>query len=116
LYFSFFGDVLFVFPIILTGLSEQHHGHNIATLPAHNKRSVWTVATRPFKSEHFATFPPELIRTCIEAGCPPGGVVLDPFFGAGTTGVVAKQLNRHYIGIKLNENYVKIAERRIEKA
>ena len=84
--------------------------------PARNKRDVWLIPTRPFKEAHFATFPPELASHCIKAGCPENGVVLDPFFGAGTTGVVAKQLNRNYIGIELNENYVEIAERRIKKA
>jgi DNA modification methylase len=80
-----------------------------------NKRSVWTVATAGFKEAHFAVFPEELIRPCILAGCPEGGTVLDPFFGSGTTGIVAKKLQRKYIGIELNEEYIKIAERRIEK-
>jgi len=70
-----------------TGFPPQHHGSNIPMLPARNKRSVWTVPTRGFKGAHFATFPPALIRTCIEAGCPLGGIVLDPFMGAGTTAV-----------------------------
>lgn len=79
-----------------------------------NKRSVWTVATVPFKGAHFATFPPELIRPCIRAGAPVGGTVLDPFFGAGTTGAVCIEENREYIGIEINPAYVKIAKRRIE--
>jgi DNA modification methylase len=99
-----------------TGLPEQHHGSNIATLPARNKRSVWTVSTRAFKGAHFATFPPDLIRTCIEAGCPPGGVVLDPFIGAGTTAIVAVESGRNYVGVELNADYVKMAEERIERA
>ncbi len=78
-----------------------------------NPRSVWTVTTRPFKEAHFATFPPKLIEPCILAGCPEGGTVLDPFFGAGTTGLVCQQLNRNCIGIELNPEYVKIAERRL---
>ena len=78
-----------------------------------NRRSVWTVPTRPFKGAHFATFPPDLIRACIEAGCPSNGVVLDPFMGAGTTAVVAKQLGCNYVGIELNSAYVDMAERRI---
>jgi DNA modification methylase len=81
-----------------------------------NRRSVWTVPTRGFKGAHFATFPPDLIRTCIAAGCPSGGVVLDPFMGAGTTAVVARDLGRNYIGIELNGEYIKIAERRLKKA
>jgi len=78
-----------------------------------NLRSVWTIATKPFKEAHFATFPPEIPELCIKAGCPIGGVVLDPFFGAGTTGLVAKQLGRDFIGIELNQNYCEMAERRI---
>ena len=78
-----------------------------------NKRSVWTVATRPFKEAHFAVFPPDLIRPCVLAGCPEGGTVLDPFFGAGTTGLVAKQEGRGYIGIELNPEYVEMARARI---
>lgn len=80
-----------------------------------NKRSVWTVNTKPFKDAHFATFPQELILDCIKAGCPEGGIVLDPFFGSGTTGIVAKKLNRHYIGIELNPKYIAIAEKRLYK-
>jgi DNA modification methylase len=80
-----------------------------------NKRSVWTVATQPFSEAHFATLPPELIEPCILAGCPKGGMVLDPFFGAGTTGLVADRLQRDCIGIELNPAYVEIAERRLAK-
>jgi len=78
-----------------------------------NKRDVWMVPTKPFKGSHFAVFPPDLIRPCILAGCPEGGVVLDPFFGSGTTGVVAKQEGRHYIGIELNPGYIEMAKERI---
>lgn len=78
-----------------------------------NKRSVWNVATRPYKGAHFATFPEKLIEPCILAGCPPRGFVLDPFFGSGTTGAVAKRLGRNYIGIELNPEYIKLAEERI---
>jgi len=78
-----------------------------------NKKSVWTVPTMPFKEAHFATFPPNLIIDCIKAGCPEGGIVLDPFIGAGTTGLVAKKLNHNYVGIELNPEYIKIAEKRI---
>lgn len=79
-----------------------------------NKRSVWTVSTRPFKGAHFATFPPALIEPCILAGCPEGGTVLDPFFGAGTTGLVAQRHNRKWIGCELNPEYAAIAQARIE--
>lgn len=78
-----------------------------------NRRSVWTVATHSFAGAHFATFPPDLIKPCILAGCPEGGIVLDPFFGSGTTGVVATQLGREYLGIELNPDYVAMANRRI---
>jgi len=70
-----------------------------------NKRSVWTVATKPYSGAHFATFPPELIEPCILAGAPAGGIVLDPFFGSGTTGQVCQQLGRQWIGCELNPAY-----------
>ena len=79
-----------------------------------NKRDVWEVSTSPFKGAHFATFPKELITPCILAGCPKGGTVLDPFFGSGTTGVVAIETGRHFVGIELNPEYVKIAQDRIK--
>ena len=78
-----------------------------------NRRSVWTVTTKPYKGAHFAVFPPALIEPCILAGTLVGGIVLDPFFGAGTTGLVAKNHNRNYIGIELNAEYVEIAKKRI---
>lgn len=78
-----------------------------------NKRSVWTVATKPFSEAHFATFPEELISPCVLAGCPEGGLVYDPFMGAGTTSYVAKKLGRHFLGSELNPAYIEIANRRI---
>lgn len=78
-----------------------------------NKRSVWTVNTQPLDEAHFATFPPKLITPCILAGAPVGGVVLDPFTGSGTTGLVAIQLQRSFVGIELNPEYYAMAERRI---
>jgi len=80
-----------------------------------NKRNVWTITTKPFKDAHFATFPKDLIEPCIKAGCPEGGVVLDPFGGSGTTGIVAALNNRNAILIELNENYIDIANKRIDK-
>lgn len=81
-----------------------------------NRRSVWSVPTRPFPEAHFATFPPDLIRPCILAGCPQGGTVLDPFFGSGTVGQVCVEEGRNFIGIEINPDYVTMAERRIAEA
>lgn len=80
-----------------------------------NKRSVWEVTTQPFSEAHFATFPPKLVEPCILAGCPEGGTVLDPFAGAGTTGLVATRLHRNFIGIELNQDYIAMATRRIRE-
>lgn len=79
-----------------------------------NKRSVWTVATRPFREAHFATFPEQLIEPCILAGSAAGQLVFDPFMGAGTTAVVAERLGRSWAGCELNPEYAEIAERRIK--
>lgn len=81
--------------------------------PFRNRRSVWTVPTRAFKGAHFATFPEQLIEPCILAGSPAGGVVLDPFMGAGTTAVVAERLGRKWLGCELNPEYAAIAMNRI---
>lgn len=78
-----------------------------------NRRSVWSVATKPFKGAHFATFPPDLIEPCILAGCPAGGHVIDPFNGAGTTGLVSIQHGRNYTGIELNPDYIALANDRL---
>jgi site-specific DNA-methyltransferase (adenine-specific) len=80
-----------------------------------NKRNVWTITTKPCKEAHFATFPKDLIEPCIKAGCPEGGVVLDPFGGSGTTGIVSALNNRNAILIELNQNYIDIANKRINK-
>lgn len=79
-----------------------------------NKRDVWSVTVKAVKEAHFATFPEDLIKPCILAGCKRDGVVLDPFFGSGTTGRVAESLNRRYLGIELNPNYVEISKRRTD--
>jgi DNA modification methylase len=78
-----------------------------------NKRSVWEVATQPFSEAHFATFPTALIEPCILAGCPKGGTVLDPFGGAGTTGLVADRLGRNAVLIELNPEYAAMSQRRL---
>ena len=81
-----------------------------------NKRSVWTVTTRPYKGAHFATFPPALIEPCIQAGSRPGDIVLDPFMGSGTTAAVALQHGRQYLGCELNPAYQPLQEARIANA
>ena len=80
-----------------------------------NRRDVWLINTVPYKGGHFAAFPPKLAETCIKAGCPKGGVVLDPFFGSGTTGAVCKRLSRRYLGIELNPEYCETAKTRIQQ-
>ena len=81
-----------------------------------NRRTVWRIATRPFKEAHFAVYPPDLIEPCILAGCPPDGLVLDPFMGAGTTALVAESLGRRWLGFELNPEYITIARRRLAQA
>ena len=80
-----------------------------------NKRSVWTVTTKPYSGAHFATFPTDLIRPCILAGCPKGGVVLDPFGGSGTTAAVANEENRNAILCELNPEYIPLINQRLSK-
>jgi DNA modification methylase len=88
--------------------------HKIPVREKRNRRSVWTVTTKPFKGAHFATFPMDLIEPCVLAGSRLGGTVLDPFFGSGTVGVVAKKHGREFIGIEMNAEYVEIAKKRCE--
>ncbi|HLZ16399.1 MAG TPA: site-specific DNA-methyltransferase, partial [Cyclobacteriaceae bacterium] len=78
-----------------------------------NKRCVWTIPVRGFRGQHFATFPEQLIETPILAGCPEGGIVCDPFFGTGTSGLVAQKLRRRFLGIELNPRYVRLARNRL---
>lgn len=79
-----------------------------------NKRTVWNINTKPFKEAHFAVYPEELCETPIKAGCPKEGIVLDPFFGSGTTGVVALKQRKKFIGIELNPEYIEIAKKRLK--
>ena len=81
-----------------------------------NKRSVWTVTTKPYKGAHFATYPTDLIRPCVLAGSRVGDVVLDPFNGSGTTGFVSVEERRKYIGIDINPEYLALADARIKSA
>jgi DNA modification methylase len=92
---------------------QDENAEQMLTTIGRNKRSVWTVTTQPFKEAHFATFPPALIEPCIKAGCPVDGTVLDPFGGAGTTGLVSDRLQRNAILIELNPAYATIAKNRI---
>ena len=98
------------------GINKTRSGgyYDDALMPTtRNKRDVWLINTVPYKGGHFAAYPPKLAETCILAGCPAGGVVLDPFFGSGTTGLAAKSLDRRYIGIELNAEYCALAGARI---
>ena len=94
--------------------AHLHSDNNSEWTPeqGRNKRSVWEVTTKPYSGAHFATFPPDLIKPCIMAGCPTGGTVLDPFGGSGTTGMVALELGRNAELIELNPDYVEIIEGR----
>lgn len=80
-----------------------------------NKRDVWNCSVAITKEAHFAVFPKELIEPCILAGCPENGLVLDPFSGSGTSGIVAVNNSRNFIGVELNPEYISITERRVEK-
>lgn len=88
------------------------HRATAAVLPYRNARSVWSISTQPFKGAHFATFPPALAERCILAGCPVGGTVIDPFGGAGTTGLVADRLGRAAVLIEINPAYAAMARER----
>lgn len=98
--------------------SRLHSGNEYLGTPdgKRNKRSVWTVSTKPFKGAHFATFPLDLVEPCILAGCPVGGVILDPFGGAGTSGLAAVTNDRNAILCELNNEYALMAQRRIAHA
>ena len=94
-------------------LNQGNSAHPDLERNDRNKRSVWNISLKPYSAAHFATFPPELPRTCILAGCPEDGTVLDPFAGAGTTLMVANQLQRHAIGVELNPDYAQLGQDRI---
>ena len=81
--------------------------------PTRRKRSVWTVNNKPYRGAHFAVFPPDLIEPCIRAGSREGDIVLDPFMGSGTTAMVAKSLNRYYMGCELHEDYGNLMQERV---
>ena len=89
--------------------------YDATKLKGKNKRDVWSVSTNGYKGAHFAVYPPKLIEPCVLAGCPDGGTVLDPFSGSGTTGVVALNNQKKYIGIELNPEYATISHERIKE-
>ena len=104
----------------IPGQTHQHlndyrpNGYAEEDIPLlRNNRDVWQINSVPYKGAHFAAYPPKLVETCLLAGCPQDGIVLDPFLGSGTTAAVAKQMGRHYIGIELNPDYCALAEQRI---
>lgn len=95
-------------------VERESHGLTPNESGKRNRRSVWTIATRPYKGAHFATFPEELVRPCILAGSRPGDTVLNPFAGSGTTGAVAEQEGRDFIGIEINPDYCEIIRQRLD--
>ena len=104
----------------IPGQAHQHlndyrpNGYAEEDIPLlRNKRDVWQINSVPYKGAPFAAYPPKLVETCLLAGCPQDGIVLDPFLGSGTTAAVAKQMGRHYIGIELNPDYCELAKQRI---
>jgi site-specific DNA-methyltransferase (adenine-specific) len=92
---------------------QDNHRQDMAPTTTRNRRSVWTITTKPYSGAHFAVMPADLVEPCIKAGCPEGGTVLDPFAGSGTTLAVAAELGRNAIGCELNPDYIELAERRI---
>jgi DNA modification methylase len=104
-----------VFPGQSMGTHRPDRAENEYDPDERNKRSIWTVATQSYNGAHFATFPTKLIEPCILAGAPAGGVVLDPFFGSGTTGQVAQALGRKFIGCELNEAYKPLQDERLRQ-
>ena len=95
---------------------QERNGRDMRPNPeGKNMRTVWSINTEPSTEAHFATYPQRLVERMLKAGCPENGIVLDPFFGSGTTGVYARKVNRNFLGIELNPEYVKIAENRLLK-
>lgn len=101
--------------VFLFSKSEHYFYDNTAVRgPAdRNLRTVWDINTQPYRDAHFATFPPAIVEPCIALASQPGDLVLDPFIGSGTTGLVALKLDRRFLGIELNPRYIEIAERRL---
>lgn len=97
------------------GNGELANGKRFGDTGIRNVRTTWSVNTEPNSEAHFATYPQRLVERMIKAGCPENGIVIDPFFGSGTTGIYARKSNRNFIGIELNPEYVDIANKRIYK-
>ncbi len=97
------------------GINRSDYAEKMRGKTTRNKRDIWSISTNSYRmDEHFAMFPEKLVEPCILAGCPAGGIVLDPFFGSGTTGAVAKRLGRRYVGIDINPEYCRMAQGRID--
>ena len=96
-----------------TGSGLLPHSGLTKSYERKNKRDVWSVTNKPYKGSHFAVFPPDLIEPCILAGSREGDLILDPFIGSGTTAMVSKNLNRHYIGCELHEEYHELIQQRV---
>lgn len=106
------------FVFLLSRSEDYYYDHAATKEPAANgslraMRSVWNINTEPLREAHFAAFPTALVSRCLLAGCPKGGIALDPFFGAGTVGLVCERMQRAFIGIELNPDYVAIARKRL---
>ncbi|AVK75685.1 DNA methyltransferase [Pandoravirus neocaledonia] len=104
---------------MLSKSATYYYDHEAAREPAadgstRNRRTVWSINTKPYAGAHFATFPTELVDRCLEAGAPPGAVVLDPFCGSGTVGVACRRLGHSFVGVELNPEYVALARERID--
>lgn len=110
-----FGKVSMLDVSNAAGAQARRYDRPDYRLIGRNKRSVWTVTPKPYKGAHFAVMPPGLVEPCIKAGCPVGGVVLDPFLGSGTTAACALSLGRNAIGIELNPAYVELAKKRLSE-
>jgi len=92
---------------------RRDNGRTVVNDGFRNRRSVWTIPTAPYPGAHFATFPPDLVKPCIMAGCPDGGTVLDPFTGSGTVAEVARANGCKFVGAELNPEYIELAKKRL---
>jgi DNA modification methylase len=90
-------------------------GNPFVDIPLRTRRDVWTIASEPSREGHYAMYPQKLVLQCLLCGCPEGGIILDPFMGSGTTAIVARKNNRHFVGCELNPEYVKMAHRRLDE-